>query len=65
MKLINPAKETAVDAYQILQENDNFSIEKQGKVRICVSANVEQAKKMASFMLDTKQVEFELVNLQG
>ncbi len=65
VKLINPAKETAVDAYQILQENDNFSIEKQGKVRICVSANVEQAKKMAGFMLDTKQVEFELVNLQG
>ena len=65
VKLINPARETAVDAYEVLREKDHFSMTKKGKVRICVSANVEQAKEMAAFMLDTEQVEFELVDLQG
>jgi len=63
--LINPARETAIDAYRILQQQDCLSTNKSGKVRLCFSADVEQAKKMAVYMLDTQQVDFELVNLQG
>jgi len=61
--IINPARETAIDAQRILQQQDALSSKKQGTVRLCFSADVQQAKKMAGFMLDTKQVEFELVNL--
>ncbi|WP_378953968.1 glutamate racemase [Pelosinus sp. sgz500959] len=62
--LVNPARETAMDAYRILQEQNCLSTKGQGKVRLCFSADVEQAKKMAGYMLDTRQVDFELVNLQ-
>lgn len=62
--LINPARETAIDAYRILQERDYLSTMKQGKVQLCFSADVQQAKKMASYMLDTRKVDFALVNLQ-
>ena len=63
--LINPARETAIDAYHILMEKGNLSTKKSGKVLLCVSADVDQAKKMAEYMLDLQQVTFELVNLQG
>ena len=61
--LINPARETAIDAYHILQQQDNLTTVKKGKVRLCVSADVEQAKKMAGYMLDIRQVNFELIDL--
>lgn len=63
VRLINPARETAMDAYQILQQQGKLSTRKQGKVKLCFSADVEQAKKMAAYMLDTSQVDFELVTL--
>ena len=63
--LINPARETAIDAYHILKQTSNLSAMKNGKVGICVSADVEQARKMAGYMLNTDHVKFELVNLQG
>lgn len=64
MVLINPARETAMDAYRILQEQDNLAAKMQGKTRLCFSAEVEQAKKMAGYMLDIRQAEFQLINLQ-
>ena len=64
MVLINPARETAMDAYKILHEQDSLAARQQGKVRLCFSADVQQAKKMAGYMLDTSHVDFELVNLQ-
>ena len=63
--LINPARETAIDAYHILRQQENLSTFKRGKVLLCVSSDLEQAKKMAGYMLDLQQVNFELVNLQG
>ena len=63
--LINPARETAIDAYHILRQQDNLSTMKNGKVRLCFSADIEQAKKMAGYMLDIRQADFELVKLQG
>ena len=62
--IIDPAKETALDAYRILQEQDKLSTAKSGKVKLCFSAQVEQAKQMAGYMIDTSDVDFELVNLE-
>lgn len=62
--LINPARETAIEAYHILQAQGNLSTQRSGKVRLCFSKDIGQAQKMASYMLDTKEVDFELVNLQ-
>lgn len=62
--LINPARETAIDAYQMLQKRGDLSNKASGKVRLCFSKDVERAKKMASYMLDIQAVDFELVNLQ-
>ena len=63
VNIINPAKETALDAYRILQTKQQLAVKKSGTVRLCFSADIEQAKKMADFMLDTAQMEFDLVNL--
>jgi glutamate racemase len=63
MALINPARETAQDAYRILQQSGQLSQERRGGVTVCFSADVERAKKMAGFMLDVSQIDFRLVNL--
>ena len=62
--IINPARETAIETYQILQAQGALSTQRSGKVKLCFSKNVEQATKMASYMLDTEKVDFELVSLQ-
>ena len=62
--LIDPARETALEAYRILREQDNLTDMKSGKVQLCFSADLEQAKKMAVLMLDTQSVDFTLVKLQ-
>lgn len=62
--LIDPARETALEAYHILQAQDKFSTKKSGTVKLCFSADIKQAEKMAGLMLDTRQVDFELVKLQ-
>lgn len=62
--LIDPARETALEAYQILRSQDKLSTKKKGTVRLCFSADIEQAKKMAGLMLDISQADFELVDLQ-
>lgn len=62
--VIDPARETALEAQQILQQQDQLSTMNQGKVRLCFSADVERAKRMAGFMFATENVEFELVNLE-
>lgn len=62
--IINPARETAVEAYELLQKQDKLTTSKNGKVRLCFSKDIKQAQKMASYMLDITKVDFELVNLQ-
>lgn len=63
--LINPARETAREAYELLQEQGQLSSNKSGKVQLCFSKDIGQAQKMASYMLDIKDVDFKLVNLQA
>ena len=64
LKLINPARETALDAYNLLLEQDCLAMRRQGKVRLCFSSDVQQAKKMAGYMFDTRHVDCELVALK-
>lgn len=61
---IDPARETGLEALRILQQKEQLSTLDQGRVRLCFSADVERAKRMAGFMFDIKKVEFELVNLE-
>jgi len=62
--LIDPARETALEAYHILREQDQLTTMESGKVRLCFSADIQQAEKMAALMLDIRSVDFELVDLQ-
>ena len=61
--IIDPARETGLEAYHILRQQEQLSTLSQGKVRLCFSADMERAKRMACFMFDTEKVEFELVDL--
>jgi glutamate racemase len=63
--IIDPAKETGRQAQRILQQTEQVSTARQGKVRLCFSADIERAKRMASFMFDIEKVNFELVTLEG
>ena len=62
--IIDPARETAMEAKRLLEAQGQLATRTQGKVRLCFSADLERAKRMASFMFDIKEVEFELVNLE-
>ncbi len=63
--IIDPAKETAREAQQILLQKGQVSAANQSKIRLCFSADVERAKRMADFMFVTEKVNFELVKLEG
>jgi glutamate racemase len=62
--IIDPARETGLEARHILEQQGQVSTLRQGKVRLCFSADVDRVKRMAGFMFDTEKVEFELVNLE-
>jgi glutamate racemase len=62
--IIDPARETGLEAEQILQQEKHLSTLRQGNVRLCFSADLERAKRMAGFMFDIEKVEFELVTLE-
>jgi glutamate racemase len=62
--VIDPARETGLEAQYLLQQQKQLSSLNQGNVRLCFSADVERAKRIAGFLFDTEKVEFELVNLE-
>lgn len=62
--IINPAYETAQDAWEILKKSNELSDKKQGSVELCFSSDIEQAERMARYLFDTKSVKFKLINLQ-
>lgn len=64
IRIIDPARETAMEAKHLLEAQGQLSNRAQGKVRLCFSADLQRAKKMASLMFDIREVEFELVNLE-
>ena len=63
--VIDPARETGLEAQYLLQQQKQLSSLNQGNVRLCFSADVERAKRIAGFLFDTEKVEFELVNLEN
>lgn len=62
--IINPACETAQDAWEILKKSDQLAARGQGSVELCFSSDIEQAARMAGHLFDTTAVSFRLVNLQ-
>ncbi|MEG6584156.1 glutamate racemase [Dendrosporobacter sp. 1207_IL3150] len=65
VNIVNPASDTAAAAYNVLVRKGQLADDKQqGRVRLCFSAGVDKAKRMADLVMDTTNVEFELVNLE-
>ena len=64
VSLINPAKETAVDAYNILVRQGLLNKEATGSCQLCFSADLQRAQRMAGHILDLEDVQFTEVDLQ-
>lgn len=63
--LVDPAYETALDAYNLLVKNHMLAErQKKGSVKLCFSADLDRAKRLASYIFADEQQEFDLVNLQ-
>lgn len=65
VRIVDPAKDTANTAYEILDQAGQLADKsQQGHIRLCFSAGLDRARRMASLVMDTANVEFELVNLE-
>jgi glutamate racemase len=64
VKLLNPAKETARTAQLILTQRGLLQNKRLGYSRLCFSADVERAKRIASHLLDVTTYEFTEINLK-
>jgi glutamate racemase len=62
--LVNPAHETALDAYAMLVAGGQLADRKQGRSRLCFSADLKRAAKLAALVLPAPLPELELINLQ-
>ncbi len=65
VKLINPASATANDAIASLKRVSQLNINQHaGSLKMCFSANLDQARKMTNLVLSTNKAEFKLINLE-
>lgn len=64
VKIIDPARETAMDAKDALTKSNQLADRTRGTVKLCFSAGLAQAKQMAGHLFDVENVQFELVKLQ-
>ncbi|QJW45544.1 glutamate racemase [bacterium BFN5] len=65
VQIVDPAKDTANAAYDILSKADQLADKsKKGHIKLCFSTGLDRARRMASLVMDTANVEFELVNLE-
>ena len=62
--LVDPAKETAMDAYSILEQQGLLVKDGPGDCRLCFSADVERARRMAGHVMDSSEIRFEKIDLQ-
>lgn len=62
--LINPARETAEDARNLLVKHQLLADEGAGTTRFCFSADIDRAKRLAQHLFEQQLPDFELVNLQ-
>ncbi|MCX7781377.1 MAG: glutamate racemase [Negativicutes bacterium] len=61
--LVNPARETAVDACNLLKKHQRLTGKQQGATRLCFSADLERVKVLERCIFSGPQPEFELINL--
>ena len=64
VKIIDPARETAVDTLEALTKSNQLAEREHGTIKLCFSAGLEQARQMAEQLFDVEIVQFKLVNLQ-
>lgn len=62
--IIDPARDTAVDASNLLRKQQLLNNQQSGTVRFCVSADTARARRMAGHLFAEQLPEFEIVNLQ-
>lgn len=61
--LVDPAKETALDAYALLKEKRKCADRALGSIKLCFSGDVAQPRRMAEFLLDRPTISYEQVDL--
>lgn len=64
VQIIDPARETAYDAVEILKKSGSLTDRQEGTVKLCFSAGLEKARQMAGYLFETDSVQFKTVNLQ-
>ncbi|MBP2639552.1 MAG: murI [Firmicutes bacterium] len=62
--LIDPAKETAADAYAILAQQGMLAKTGSGSRQLCFSADLKRAQRMAGHVMDLETVQFTKIDLQ-
>jgi glutamate racemase len=63
-ELVDPACETALDARHYLTKNDCLAGPGRGTVRLCFSAGLDQAERLAEGVIGDRLAEFAKVDLQ-
>ncbi|BBB90003.1 MAG TPA: glutamate racemase [Methylomusa anaerophila] len=68
VSLVDPARETVVDARDLLAKHGQLAVNRQGTVRLCFSADLDRVQRFAgkvlSLALRGAEPNYELVNLQ-
>lgn len=65
VRIVNPAKATANDAFAVLKEMKLLKDSKTaGRLQMCFSADLDKARKMTKLVLNTNKAEFKLINLE-
>lgn len=62
--LIDPAKETAADAYALLAQQGMLAKTGSGSRQLCFSADLKRAQRMAGHVMDLESVQFTKIDLQ-
>lgn len=62
--LVNPARETAADAYELLEKHQALTEAGEGAVRLCFSADLDRVKKLAGCVFSGDLPQVEIVSLQ-
>lgn len=62
--LIDPAYETATDCKQMLSETKLLAAGNKGSIRLCFSADLERAERLAGRILQEAELSVEIIDLQ-
>jgi glutamate racemase len=62
--LVNPARETAIDAHNLLKKHQRLASARHGTTRLCFSADLDRVQTLARCIFTGTLPEFELVGLE-